>query len=150
MTSLAPPIGGTQAPSPAPTMMGAGVGAGSALDINLANDELNEMQRQLEKEAAMEHLSDVVAQQMEIKREAKRDLANITAPTARAGYLVAGIVGLLLFWFLTTVVFNGNRVATGVLIVATAMFFLVMLKRTLEKKGARYIAGTGGVAFGVV
>ena len=46
--------------------------------------------------------------------------------------------------------FNGNPIATGALIVFTALFFLFMLKKTLEKKGARYIAGTGGVALGVV
>ena len=30
------------------------------------------------------------------------------------------------------------------------LVFLMMLKKTLEKKGARYIADTGGVALGVV
>ena len=108
------------------------------------------MTRQMEKEAALEQLADVVDRQMEVQREAKADLKQITAPTARAGYLMAGIVGLLLFWFLTTVVFAGNKIATGVLIVVTALFFLMVLKKTLEKKGARYIADTGGVALGVV
>ena len=126
------------------------LGAGSALDINKTTSELHEMTRQMERETALEQLADVVDRQMEVDRQNKADLKRITAPTARAGYLVAGIVGLLLFWFLTSFVFQGNRIATGVLVVATAFFFLVMLKNTLEKKGARYIAETGGVALGVV
>lgn len=144
MAGLAPAVGTGRAQAPNVTL-----GAGSALDITSPNNQMYDMTRQLEKETAMEQLSDVVEQEMEIRREAKRDIASITAPTARAGYLVAGIVGLLLFWFLTTVVFNGNKIATGGLIIATAMFFLVMLKKTIEKKGARYIAGTGGIALGI-
>jgi len=146
---LAPPVGGHGAEPQLPSDL-SWLGAGSALDINKTTNELHEMTRQMEKEAAIEQLSDVVDRQMEVQREAKSDLKQITAPTARAGYLVAGIVGLLLFWFMTTVVFVGNKIATGVLIVVTALFFLMMLKQTLEKKGARYIAETGGVALGVV
>ena len=146
---LAPAIGDGQPGPQLPSDLSS-LGAGSALDINKTTNELHEMTRQMEKEAAMEQLTDVVDRQMEVQREAKADLKQITAPTARAGYLVAGIVGLLLFWFLTTVVFAGNKIATGVLIVVTALFFLMMLKKTLEKKGARYIADTGGVALGVV
>ena len=102
------------------------------------------------KDAAIERINTVLERENEVRRETRADIARITAPTARAGYLVAGIVGLLLFWFLTTVVFNGNKIATGVLIFATAFFFLGMLKKTLESKGARYIADTGGVAMGIV
>lgn len=142
---LAPAIGQPRPPSDMSSL-----GAGSALDIKETTNELHEMTRQMEKEAAMEQLSDVVDRQMEVQREAKADLKRITAPTARAGYLVAVIVGLLLFWFLTAIVFQGNKIATGVLIVVTALFFLMMLKKTLEKKGARYIAETGGVALGAV
>lgn len=145
MPELAPAVGQPPLPSDMSSL-----GAGSELDINRTTNDLHEMTRQMEKEAAMEQLMDVVDRQMEVQREAKADLQSITAPTARAGYLVAGIVGLLLFWFLTTVVFEGNKIATGVLIVATALFFLMMLKKTLEKKGARYIAATGGAALGVV
>ena len=141
--NLAPAVQGTASSSQMPP-----VKVGSPLDINRTRNELYEFSRQLEKERQIEQLTDSLEQQTEVDREMKADLRRIEAPTVRAGYLVACIVGLLLFWFLTTVVFQGNRVATGMLIFATALFFLVMLKRTLEKRGARYIGETGGMAFG--
>ena len=145
---LAPAIPGVGGPQLSSNI--SSLGAGSVLDINKTNNELYDMTRQLEKEAALEQLNDVVEREMEVRRQAKEELRQITAPTARAGYLVAGIVGLLLFWFLTTFVFQRNKIATGALLVFTAFFFLMMLKKTLDKKGARYIAETGGVAMGVV
>ena len=98
---------------------------------------------------AREEYMEKLEEEFEQRRDLASEIRSIEAPTARAGYLVACIVGLLLFWFLTTIVFQGNRLATGLLIIATAIFFLTMLKRTLDKRGARYIAETGGAAFGL-
>lgn len=119
-------------------------------EIDSLNGELLAMSEQFEREMQMERLGELLENEMEMKRQAQADIARITAPASRAGYLVAGIVGLLVFWFLTTIVFDGNSLAKGILIVCTALYFLVLLKSTLEKKGARYIAGTGGVALGVM
>ena len=108
-------------------------------------DDMQGISRSIEREAEIDQLNDVLDAHIDLEREKNASLARITAPTSRAGYLVAGIVGLLLFWFITRYVFAGNRVMTGVLIIFTAIFFLLELRRTLEKKGARYIAASATI-----
>ena len=125
----------------APSVTRDATGGGDA-DVSLA--------RQLERQELIAGLTARLENEVEMERDMKARIQNITAPTTRAGYLVVAIIGLLLFWFLSRVVFAGSRVATGLLIAGTALFFLYMLKTTLETKGARYIASTSGVALGVV
>lgn len=137
-----------QADPPGP-VLGTG-GLNGHLSVTSANKDLLDMSRQLEREAAIEQIKDIAEQSAEMERAARREQTAITAPTSRAGYLVALIVGLLLFWFISVYVFAGNRLLTGGLIAFSALFFLMVLKNTLEKKGARYVAGTVGVAAGVV
>lgn len=116
---------------------------------SMFSDVHNEARRQ-QREEMMEQLKEAMEEQAEVERSGKAEMRRIAAPTARAGYLVAGIIGLFVFWFVATYVFNGNKIAIGVLIIATALFFLAMLKHTLDKKGSRYIAETGGAALGLV
>ena len=117
---------------------------------DLSMQRLHDMSYNLQKETQMELIQDQFDRQHEERAEAERQLNSIRAPISRAGYLVVGTVGLLVFWFLSTVVFNRNKMAIGIMLTITALFFLMMLKSAIEKKGARYIAQTGGVALGVM
>ena len=114
------------------------------------DEQMRKITLGFDREAAKEQFADEIEERVQAEREAKMEVARITAPITRAGYLVAIIVALLLFWFMAHFVFQDNPVATGALLVFTVLFFLYILKQTLEKKGARYIGETGGVALGVV
>lgn len=129
------PIGGpTLAPSPA------SASSASANAAMLA--DVTSLTKELEREALLEQMTDILEQSSEIEREARREHSRIAAPTARAGYLVAIVLALLVFFFITQYVFAGNKVLTGALIVATALFFLLSLRTALERRGAGTIGST--------
>tara|TARA_Y100001958_G_scaffold152073_1_gene137803 strand:+ start:359 stop:793 length:435 start_codon:yes stop_codon:yes gene_type:complete len=143
MSALGQPVNMGQ-----PAQQASTAASNSALLAQGTND-LMEWARERDKEAAIQQIQDIVEENEKIARESRREVAQITAPTSRAGYLVAFICGLLLFMFISTYVFAGNRLLIGAMTAVIALFFIVAMKNTLEKKGARYLAETTGVAMGV-
>ena len=152
--SLAGPIstGGVSIPrAPQGVPVGVPASAGAYSPVNIpAQADMRNVAREIEKEAALEAVTDAIEVGIQTEREGRAEQIAITAPTSRAGYVVALVCGLLLFYFISTYVFAGNKFLIGGLIVCTAIFFILVIRSTLEKKGARYIGSTGGAVLGVL
>lgn len=154
---LSPPVGvagGTRPASTAPASSSPPLAAALAapdVEAELARTtkDLLDISRGMEREAAIDQVTDIVDQGIELQRETRAEQAAITAPISRAGYLVALVCGILIFWFISVYVFAGNRMLTGGLVVIGAIFFLASLRTVLDKKGAAYIARSHGQLFGL-
>lgn len=139
------PAGRTVLAAPAATSAVAPLSAG-AYGIS---DSMLSLSQDIDKSHQIEAMTDAIEEGIELQREGRREQARIVAPTSRAGYLVALICGLLLFWFMSVYVFAGNKVMIGILIAIIAIATLMSLRTMIEKKGARYVAATHGVVMGL-
>ena len=105
--------------------------------------------RELEREALLEQMEDIFEQSEEVARQRLYKHRQLGAPMHRAGYVVAIVLALIVFFFITQVVFAGNKMLTGALIVLTALFFLFALRKMILKRGAGAIGSTAQIITGL-
>ena len=103
---------------------------------------MEDIEKQLQNERMIEQMEEKARLNAENMRDIRRRKMEATAPLQKTGYLVAFVIGVILFWFVSTYVFGGNRVLTGALIVFMAIFGLLQLRGAIETKGARVLADT--------